>query len=44
LIADERASRTVGVAALKGHFLSRAPQAFLAYLRAHAQSRRAPAQ
>lgn len=44
LIADERASRTVGVAALKGHFLSRAPQAFLAYLRAHAQSRRAPTQ
>ncbi len=43
LIADERASRTVGVAALKGHFLSRAPQAFLAYLRSQAQSRRAPA-
>jgi LysR family hydrogen peroxide-inducible transcriptional activator len=44
LIADERASRTIGVAALKGHFLSRAPQAFLAYLRSQAQSRRAPAQ
>jgi LysR family hydrogen peroxide-inducible transcriptional activator len=44
LIADERASRTVGVAALKGHFLSRAPQAFLAYLKAHAQNRRALAQ
>jgi LysR family transcriptional regulator, hydrogen peroxide-inducible genes activator len=43
LIADERASRTVGVAALKGHFLSRAPQAFLAHLRSHAQSRRAAA-
>jgi LysR family transcriptional regulator, hydrogen peroxide-inducible genes activator len=42
-IADERASRTVGVAALKGHFLSRAPQAFLAYLRSQAQGRRAAA-
>lgn len=43
LIADERASRTVGVAALKGHFQSRAPQAFLAHLRSQAQSRRAAA-
>ncbi|HEY6307987.1 MAG TPA: LysR substrate-binding domain-containing protein [Candidatus Angelobacter sp.] len=43
LIADERASRTVGVAALKGHFLSRAPQAFLSYLRSQAQGRRASA-
>ncbi len=41
LIADERASRTVGVAALKGHFLGRAPQAFLAHLRSSAQGRRA---
>jgi LysR family hydrogen peroxide-inducible transcriptional activator len=40
LIADERASRTVGVVALKGHFLSRAPQAFLAHLRSQAQNRR----
>ncbi|HKF24171.1 MAG TPA: LysR substrate-binding domain-containing protein [Candidatus Angelobacter sp.] len=39
LITDERASRTVGVAALKGHFLGRAPRAFLDHLRAHAQSR-----
>lgn len=36
-IADERASRVVGVASVKGHFLSRAPQAFLAYLRSQAQ-------
>lgn len=36
-IVDERASRTVGVASVKGHFLSRAPQAFLAYLRVQAQ-------
>jgi LysR family hydrogen peroxide-inducible transcriptional activator len=39
LIADESASRTIGVAALKGHFLSRVPQAFLTLLRSHAQSR-----
>jgi LysR family hydrogen peroxide-inducible transcriptional activator len=39
LITDERASRTIGVAALKGHFLGRAPRAFLDHLRAHAQSR-----
>jgi LysR family transcriptional regulator, hydrogen peroxide-inducible genes activator len=38
LIADERASRTVGVAAVKGHFLSRVPRAFLEHLRAHAGS------
>ncbi len=37
LISDERA------AALKGHFLGRAPQAFLAHLRSQAQSRRAAA-
>jgi LysR family hydrogen peroxide-inducible transcriptional activator len=42
LITDERASRTVGVAALKGHFLGRAPRAFLDHLRAHAQSRGGP--
>src|SRR6516225_32816 len=35
LIADERASRTIGVAALKGHFLSRVPLAFLDHLRSH---------
>ena len=39
LITDERASRTIGVASLKGHFLGRAPRAFLDHLRAHAQSR-----
>jgi LysR family hydrogen peroxide-inducible transcriptional activator len=39
LIADERASRTIGVAALKGHFLSRVPLAFLDHLRSHARSR-----
>lgn len=39
LISDERASRTIGVAALKGHFLSRVPRAFLAHLRSQAQSR-----
>jgi LysR family hydrogen peroxide-inducible transcriptional activator len=44
LIADERASRTVGVAALKGHFLSRAPQAFLAHLCSQAQNRRTSVQ
>lgn len=35
LISDERASRTIGVATLRGHFLSRVPRAFLDYLRAH---------
>jgi len=39
LITDERASRTIGVASLKGHFLGRAPRAFLDHLRANAQSR-----
>jgi LysR family hydrogen peroxide-inducible transcriptional activator len=39
LITDERASRTIGVAALKGHFLGRAPRAFLDHLRSQAQSR-----
>lgn len=38
-VADERASRTIGVAAVKGHFLGRASQAFLDFLRAQAQSR-----
>jgi LysR family transcriptional regulator, hydrogen peroxide-inducible genes activator len=40
-VADERASRTIGVAAVKGHFLGRAPQAFLDFLRSQAQSRTA---
>jgi len=35
LITDERASRTIGVATLRGHFLSRVPRAFLDYLREH---------
>src|SRR5262245_46166732 len=39
LISDERASRTIGVAALKGHFLSRVPRAFLAHLRSQAHGR-----
>lgn len=39
-IADERASRTVGVAALKEHYLGRAQQVFLAHLRAQAQTRK----
>lgn len=39
LIADERASRTIGVAALKGHFLSRVPLAFLDHLRSQAHGR-----
>jgi len=38
LIADERASRTIGVAAVKGHFLSRAPRAFLEHLRVRTDS------
>jgi LysR family hydrogen peroxide-inducible transcriptional activator len=39
LIADERASRTIGVATLKGHFLSRVQKAFVMHLRANAQAR-----
>src|SRR5215469_2955302 len=38
LIADERASRTIGVAAVKGHFLSRVPRAFLEHLRVRTDS------
>ena len=38
LIADERASRTIGVAAVKGHFLSRVPRAFLDHLRGSTES------
>lgn len=36
LITDERASRTIGVAALKGRFLSRVQRAFLTHLRTSA--------
>lgn len=39
LIADERASRTIGVATLKGRFLSRVQKAFLTQLRSNAQLR-----
>jgi len=39
LVDDARASRTIGVASVKGHYLGRAPQAFLAYLRSQAQAR-----
>jgi LysR family hydrogen peroxide-inducible transcriptional activator len=37
LIADEKASRTIGAATLKGHFLSRVQKAFLNHLVANAQ-------
>jgi LysR family transcriptional regulator, hydrogen peroxide-inducible genes activator len=37
LIADEKASRTIGAATLKGHFLSRVQKAFLHHLLANAQ-------
>ena len=39
LIADERASRTIGFATLKGHFLSRVQKAFIQHLRATAGGR-----
>lgn len=39
LVGDQRASRTIGVASVKGHFLGRAPQAFLDFLRSQAQVR-----
>ena len=38
VITDEKASRTIGVATIKGHFLSRAQKAFMAHLRAHAHA------
>ncbi|MGH9564574.1 MAG: LysR family transcriptional regulator [Candidatus Angelobacter sp.] len=38
LITDERASRTIGVATLKGRFLSRVQRAFLTHLRTSAQA------
>ena len=40
LIADERASRTVGVATLKGRFLSRVQRSFLTHLRTNEHNRR----
>jgi LysR family hydrogen peroxide-inducible transcriptional activator len=39
LVADERASRTIGVAVRKGHFQSAVQRAFLEHLRTHAQTR-----
>src|SRR5215467_1070003 len=43
LVADERASRTIGVAILKGHFLTGAQRAFLSHLQAHSEARVAKA-
>ena len=44
LIADERAERTIGIAVLKGHFLTGAQRAFLNHLQTSAQTRVAKAQ
>ena len=41
LVDDERASRTVGVAVLKGHFLTGVQRAFLTHLQSQAQARAA---
>jgi len=43
LVNDERAARTIGVAILKGHFLTGVQRAFLTHLQAHAQARAASA-
>jgi len=43
LIADDRASRTVGVVTLKGRFLTRVQRAFLAHLRSQVQECALPA-
>jgi len=43
LVDDERASRTIGVAVLKGHFLAGVQRAFLTHLQSHAQTRAASA-
>lgn len=40
LVADEKASRTIGVATLKGRFMSRVQRAFVSHLRNNAQPRR----
>lgn len=42
-VADERASRTIGVAVLKGHFLTGVQRAFLQHLQSQAQARAAKA-
>jgi LysR family hydrogen peroxide-inducible transcriptional activator len=39
LVADERASRTIGIATLRGHFLSRVQKAFMEHLKATATAR-----
>ena len=39
LISDDRASRTIGLATLKGHFLSKVQKAFLEHLRTSAAAR-----
>ena len=39
LVDDERASRTIGIAVLKGHFLTGVQRAFLTHLQSHAQAR-----
>jgi hypothetical protein len=36
-VADDRASRTIGVVTLKGRYLSRVQQAFLAHLHTFSQ-------
>ena len=41
LVDDERASRTIGVAVLKGHFLTAVQRAFLTHLQSQAQARAA---
>ncbi|HEY6969717.1 MAG TPA: LysR substrate-binding domain-containing protein [Candidatus Angelobacter sp.] len=43
LVDDERASRTIGVAVLKGHFLTAVQRAFLTHLQSQAQARAAGA-
>lgn len=43
LVADERASRTIGVAILKGHFLTGVQRAFLMHLQSTGQTRIAKA-
>jgi LysR family transcriptional regulator, hydrogen peroxide-inducible genes activator len=44
LLADERAARTIGVAVLKGHFLTGVQRAFLNHLQTHSPTRVAKAQ
>lgn len=41
LVDDERASRTIGVAVLKGHFLTGVQRAFLTHLQSQAQAKAA---